>query len=453
VTVSKEITRLEHSAIQVTITVGKEDLKTEYDAIVSDYRKTLQIPGFRKGKVPEGVLQRKFGDSLKAEALGRILEHAVSAVLEDPELPPGDRPLPYATPAVQGEPTLNLETDLVFSVVYDVMPQLTLGPWQGFEVEVPQVSITEADINRELEVLQERNAIVFDKDDAAAAGAGDVLTITFAELSDTGDLIAGSERQDFVFTLGSGQNVYHLDDELVGMKRGETREIHKTYPADFYDMDLAGTSKKIRVTLTALKEKDLPELNDDFAQDVDAAYQTLEDLKASIKARLTEDLERRLRVIQTQKLMDQVIASNPVDLPESMIRLQLENQWRNVARSMHIPEEDVPNLLQKADGSSASLAEAWRPEAIRSLQSRLVLEALIQAHHITVSAEALEAEFALLAQRSKLPLEEIRAYYEPQERREYLEESLKERHVYDLLLRENTIKTGASVSYQDLVKR
>lgn len=258
-TISKEITRLEHSAIKLTITVNKEDLKAEYDQIVADYRKTLQIPGFRKGKVPETVLERKFGDSLKAETLARILDRSVTEIFEDPTFPEADRPLPYSTPEVQDEPKLDLEADLVFSVVYDVLPQITLGTWQGLAVAIPDVKITDEDIHRELEVIRERNAIVFDKDDEAGAATGDVVTIQYSELSDTGEPIPGTERQDFVFTLGSGHTIYHLDDDMIGMKRGETRDIEKTYPEDFYDMDLAGKTKKIRVGLTALKEKDLPD--------------------------------------------------------------------------------------------------------------------------------------------------------------------------------------------------
>ncbi|MDR2394631.1 MAG: trigger factor [Treponema sp.] len=451
-TISKEITRLEHSAIQLTITVGKEDLNAEYDQIVADYRKTLQVPGFRKGKVPKTVLERKFGDSLKVETLGRILDRAVTHVFEDPAFPEVDRPLPYSTPEVQGEPKLDLETDLVFSVVYEVLPQITLGTWQGLEIEVPDVHITDEDINRELEVIRERNAIVFDKDDKAEAAVGDMVTIQYSELSDTGDPIPGTERQDFAFTLGSGQNIYQVDDAMIGMKRGETRDIEKTYPEDFYDRDLAGNTKKIRVSLTALKEKDLPELNDDLAQDVDEKYKTLEDLKASIRASLTEDLERRLQTSKINKLLESIMEGSPVDIPESMIRFELDARWRNVVRSMQLPVEGLPNITERRDGSFNTLVEAWRPEVIKALHSRLIIEAIMKDRGIGASDEEMEQEYAHIATKAKTPVEEIRSYYEAQgERKDLLIDAIKDRKVNALLLAENTITIGNSLSYHDLV--
>ncbi|MDR3115215.1 MAG: trigger factor [Treponema sp.] len=450
-TISKEITRLEHSAIQLTITVGKEDLNGEYNQIVTEYRKTLQIPGFRKGKVPKTVLERKFGDSLKAETLARILERSVTQVFEDPAFPEAERPLPYSTPEVQDEPKLDLEADLVFSVVYDVMPRLSLGTWQGLVIEVPQVTITDEDINRELEVIRERNAIVFDKDDEAGAATGDVVTIQYSELSDTGEPIPGTERQDFVFTLGSGHNIYHIDDAMIGMKRGETRDIEKTYPEDFYDMDLAGKTKKIRVSLTALKEKDLPEINDDLAQDVDEKYKTLEDLKASIRARLTEDAEERLQTHKINALLKQIMETSPVDIPESMIRFQLDARWQNVVRSMQLPAEEVPNLMERKDGRFSALAEAWRPEVTKALHSRLIVDAIMKDRGIGAADEEVEQEYTRLAAQAKIPLEEIRSYYEAEAaRKDLLVDAIKDRKVNELLLAENTIKLGNPLSYLDL---
>jgi trigger factor len=453
VTISKEITRLEHSAIKLTITVSKEDVNTEYAQIINDYRKTLQIPGFRKGKVPKEVLERKFGDSLKVEALGKILDRSIAQVFEDPDFPVTNRPLPYSTPEVQDEPKLDLGADLVFAVVYDVLPTVSLGTWQGLSVEVPEVKITDEDISQELEVIRERNAIVFDKDDAAGAVPGDVVTIQYSELSPSGDPIVGTERQDFVFTLGSGQNIYHLDDAMIGMTRGETRDIEKTYPADFYDIDLAGKTKKIRVTLSGLKEKDLPELNDDLAQDVDEKYATLEDLKASIRAQLNEDLEQRLYVRKVNALLEKIMETSPVDIPESMIRFQLEARWRNVVRNMHIPQEEVPNLLERRDGSFGTLAEVWRPEVIKALHSRLIVETIMKDRNLEVSDEVIEQEYARIAARANLPVEEIRSYHEAQEeRKNMLVDTINDRQVHDVLLAENTITLGNPMSYHALVE-
>jgi trigger factor len=451
VTVSKEITRLEHSELKMTLKVGRDDVRSEYDGLVSEYSKSLQIPGFRKGKVPREVLIRKYADALKGEALEQIIEKAMGSIFEDESFPKEDRPLPYSSPRLEDEPVLDLEQDLTFSVVYDILPRFTLGQWKGLEVEVPGGEITDEDLNRELETIRERNAIVLDRDDAAGAAGGDVVTVNYCELTETGETAAGTEREDFAFTLGSGYNVYHFDDEITGMKKGETRDIEKTYQEDFEDASLAGKTKKIRVTLTALKERQLPDLDDDLAQDVDEKFKTLEDLKASIRERLTKNLERRLRDIKISKLLEKIVENTPVEVPESMIRLELDSRWRNLARQFNLPAENLIKLMEKSGKDAESIQEEWRPEAIKALHSRLIVETLMEEQHYEPGDADLEREYETMAAGSETPLEEIRKYYEQENMKEYIKEEIKERKLFDLLLAENTIKTGKKENYLDLV--
>jgi trigger factor len=244
VTVSKEVQRLEHSALQLTVTVGKDDIRSEYDALVAKYGKTIQIPGFRKGKVPREVLIRKFGDAFKSETLGNVVEKSMSGIFEDESFPKEDRPLPYSSPQLKEDGLdLDPDKDLTFSVVYDTLPNVPLGPWKGLEVEAPDAEVSDEDMDREIETIRDRNAIVLDKEDDAAAAKGDVVTVNYAELSDAGEILPGTERQDFVFTLGTGYNVFKFDDEITGMKKGESRDIEKTYGGVFEDKDLAGETR------------------------------------------------------------------------------------------------------------------------------------------------------------------------------------------------------------------
>ncbi|MDR1948325.1 MAG: trigger factor [Spirochaetaceae bacterium] len=451
-TISKEITHLEHSAVKMTVTIGKDDIRSEYDALLADYGKSIQIPGFRKGKVPREVLIRKFGDALRGEALGRIMEKAAEEIFKDESLPKEDRPLPYVRPSIEDEPKeLNIDTDLVFSLVYDILPQVTVGKRKDLEVEVPDAEVTEEDIARELEIIRERNAIVLDRDDEAPAARDDVVTLNYAELSDSGEPLAGSERRDFAFTLGSGYNPYKFDDDIAGMKRGETRDIEKTYADDFADAELAGKTKKIRVTLTALKEKQLPDLDDDLAQDVDEKYNTLEDLKAAVRDQLTQNLERRLRDIKISNLLEKIMETTPVDIPESMVTLELNARWRNLARQIGVDPEEFTKQMEASGRGQEPLFAEWRPGAVKALQSRLIVETLIRDSAFTVSEEDLEKEMETVAGESKTTLEEVKKYYEAENMRELLADDIKERRLFDLLLSENTIKKGKPAKYLDLV--
>ncbi|MDR2742666.1 MAG: trigger factor [Treponema sp.] len=451
-TVTKEIKQLEHSELQLTLTIGKDDVRSEYDALIAKYGKTLQIPGFRKGKIPREVLIRKFGEAFKGETLGNVIEKAIASVFEDESFPKENRPLPYSTPQLKDEDLkLDPDKDLTFAVTYDVLPQITIGPWKGIEIEVPDAEVSDEDLDRELEAIRERNAIVLDKDDGAEALKGDVVTVNYAEISDAGEVVPDTERQDFVFTLGTGYNVFRFDDEVAGMKKEETKEIEKSYPEDFEDKDLAGKTKKIRVTLTALKEKKLPDLDDDLAQDVDEKFTTLEDLKNSIRERLVKNLEKRLREITVSRILEKIMKTTAVDIPESMVRIELEGRWRNLARQLKVAPEELMKNMEKSSSAKDSIFEGWRPDVLKSLQSRFIVESLIKDLGIESHDEEVEKEFETIAGETGTSIDEIRKYYESDEMKGYLKEEIKERKFFDLLLSENTIKKGNHTKYLDLV--
>lgn len=453
VTVSKEITRLEHSAVKLTLTVAKDEVRSSYDSLLEEYAKVIQIPGFRKGKAPRPILERKLGEALQTDALARIVERAMTTVLEDKdELPADARPLPYSTPKIEDMPSLDLDVDMVFSVTYDTFPAIHLGPWKGLEIEVPQVVIEDDDINRELAFIQERNATVQDKDDDAPAEQNDVVTVTYAELTPEGTTAPGTERQDFVFTLGTGHNIYKIDDDILGMKKGESKDFEKSYPETFEDADLAGKTKKLRVSLTALKKKELPALDDEFAQDVDEKYKTLEDLKNSLRERLSRDVEERLQAVKINTLLEKIMEHTPVDLPESMIQLQLDRNWQNLAQRLNTPVEALKESVETAESPLTGIVQNWRPETIKLLHSRLVMEEIMKDLHIVVTDEDVKAQVKTLAGNSGTPLEEMERYYQQGEARQYLEDEVKEARAYKQLLAENIIKPGNTMKYREFAE-
>ncbi|MDR1654505.1 MAG: trigger factor [Treponema sp.] len=450
---SKELERLEKSSVKLTVTVGKDDVRSQYDDLLKDYTKNVQIPGFRRGKVPREVLIRKFGEALKGEALGRIIEKSLTEIFTDEVSTREERPLPYSTPRLQDEPKLDPDQELKFSVVYDVLPTVTIGGWKGLEAEAPEASISDEDLDRELEAIRERNAVVLDRDAGAAAEKGNVVTVDYCERDDEGNVVPSSEREDFAFTLGSGYNFYHFDDEIMGIKKGETKDFDKTYPEDFSDKHLAGKTKKLRVTLTELKEKQVPELDDDLAQDVDEKYKTLDDLKNSIRERLNRSLERQLRTMKINALLEKIMENTPVDIPESMIRAELDGRWRNLARRFGVDANELSaNMAKSGDGKGKeSIQEGWRADVTRALHSRLIVETLIEQEKLEAGDDEVEKEFERIAEETGSPVEEIEKYYQDNTMKEYLKEDIKEHKLFDVLLAENTLKPGKKMNYLDLL--
>ena len=444
--ITKEIKRLEKSNVQLNVTVPKEDIRSQYNEMLAEYTKTLQLPGFRKGKVPKEVLERKFAEALKGDAMGRIMESTLQEIFKEEGMSRSEKPLPYSTPELQGEPSLDFEKDLTFSVIYDVLPEVKIGQWKGLNVEYPYAEIDKKDIDKELEEIRERNAIVMDRDDSAAAENGNVVTIDYNILDENGnDLDSDYQRKDFVFTLGSGTNVYKFDENIVGMKKGENAEFHKKFEDDFAEPVIAGKVCKVQIALTALKEKKLPELDDDLAQDVDEKFKTLDDLKNNIKERLEKGLDARLRERKLNELLKKIMENTPVTIPASMIKAEVDGRWRRLARHYNIEPEKFRQLMELNNKE-----QEWKDEAEKALHSRLIIETLMEEQKIEASDDEVQKEFESIASANGTDIEEIKKHYDDQAVF-YLKEDIREKKITDLLLEENTLKQGKKENYLEFM--
>ena len=444
--VTKEIKRLEKSNVVLSVTVPREDVRARYDEMMKEYTKSLQLPGFRKGHVPQEVLERKFGDALKGDALGRIVEASMQEIFggegEEEKLPRNERPLPYSQPQLQEEDLeLDLDKDFKFSVIYDVLPEIKIGQWKGLKVEYPYAEVDNEVIGKELDEIRDRNAIVMDRDDDAAARNGDVTTIDYQIFGENGEAAANMQRKDFAFTLGSGTNVFKFDDDIVGMKKGETKEFDKTFGDDFFDNELAGKTRKTRITLTALKEKQLPDLDDDLAQDVDEKFKTLDDLKNSIKERLGKNLDARIKEKKLSELLAKIMENTPVIIPESMIKTEVEGRMRRIARYYNI---DI-NMMMQMTGEDR--ITEMREAAQKALHSRLIIETLMEEQNFDVTEEEIENELKQAAADNNTDLDEVKKHYENEQSMLYLKEDIREKKMIDLMFAENTIKPGKKENY------
>jgi trigger factor len=444
VAVSKETKRLEKSRLRLSFTVPKDDARAKYQETLRDYSKKLQVPGFRKGKVPEEILERKYAEALRGEALSRIIESAMQDAFKDGTLSRKEKPISYSTPVLEETPALDLDQDLQFSVVYDVLPEVKIGQWKGLDVECPYAEIEDGDINRELLEIQERNAYVTDRDDGAAAQNGDVVTINYAIFDENGGKMPDMERKDFVFTLGTKSDYYQFSADILGMKKNETKEFEKTFPGELAESALAGRTRKVEIALLSVKEKKLPEIDDELAQDVDGKFNNLEDLKNSIREKLGKNLELRLRNLKIKELLKKITENTPVDLPESLILAEIEGRIRNTASYYKIDAEALMNMM------TPEREKEWRSIAEKALHPRLIMETLIEEQNLTVTDEDVERELEQIAADAGAELEKKKKNY-GEEALYYLREEIKERRIADLLLAENNFIHGKKENYLDLM--
>jgi len=445
---SKEVTLKDNSAVELTVTIKKEAAKEAYSKLLKDYSKKIQIKGFRKGKAPSHVLEQKYGDGIKEEAAMNLVEESLKTIFDEIE----EKPLPYSTPALQeGAELKDFDEDYKFSVIYDVFPTLKVGEYKGLEIEVPDVKVLKKDEDRELEKLREQNAVVIEKTEGSVE-KDDIVTINYSELDKEGNEIEGSSREDFVFTVGTGYNIYKIDDDIIGMGKDEEKILEKNFPDDFENKDLAGKTVKIKVKVTTIKVNELPELDDELAQDISERYKTLKDLRANIKKNLNETLDKKLKEIKLEKIMDKIIGSSEIPIPESMLQAEMQNSWQNFLRQSGMDEKQILQILEMQGKSKEALIEEWKPNSEKSLKVQLLMAKLIEDEKITASEEEVEKEIKEQAEDSGQKYEEFKELIEKNNYTPHIESDIKNKKFINFLISNNTITKGKKVDYLDLLE-
>lgn len=450
--VTKEITKLEHSAVKMTVTIAKKDVADSYNATLAKYAKSVQIPGFRKGHVPTSILERKYGESLKADAAGELIDKSLNEIFED-DKESENRPLPYAQPVMEKMPEIDIDKDLTYTVTFDVFPKVSVKDFSGVTVKEPQCTVGEKELEEELKAVQERNAVVIDKKDDEKVEKDNIVTINYSELDDDGKEIAGTKRQDFVFTVGSGEDIYKIDDDIIGMKKGETKQITKKYNKNDTDKELAGKTKKISATVTALKIRNLPKLDDDLAQDVNEKYKTLDDLKKDISKNLESARSRKIDELKQNSLLSQLVEKNKFDIPASMLKAELESRWQMMAQQFQTTPEDLEKMVTASGQKKEDMLKEWTGDSEKMLKSRIIVDSLLRERNISVTPEEIDAEYQRIADEGGMKLEDVKKHYADARSKEYLIDDTKERKLYKQLFAEVKVSKGDKVAFADLFKQ
>ena len=443
---TKEFKNLEKSAVELTVTIAKKDVAETYENTLKNYVKNAQIPGFRKGHVPANVLERKYGDSIKADTLGTLIDQSFDEIFKEET---ENRPLPYAQPTMEKAPELDMTKDLTYTVKYDVFPKVEVKDFAGVNVKEPQVTITDDDLSDELKTIQERNATVTEKKDGVVE-KDNIVTINYVEVGEDGKEITDTKREDYVFTVGSGENLYKIDDEVVGMKKDETKEITKNYKKDFENSDLAGKTVKLNVTVKAVKIRDIPALDDDFAQDVNDKYKTLQDMKDDIKKNMELAVSRRVKELKNNSLLEQLVEKNKFDIPASMLAAELDGRWRMMAQQFQTTPEQLDKMIAASGQSKEAMLNEWTGDSEKMLKSRIIVDSLIRARNISVTPEEIEEQYKRIADEGGMTVEEVKKHYEDPRSKEYLIDDTKENKLYDQLYKEVKVSKGDKISFKDL---
>ena len=422
-----EFTNLEKSAVKLTVTIAKKDVQESYNSIVAKYVKSAQIPGFRKGHVPANVLERKYGDAIKADALSEIIDKSLNEIFEKET---ENRPLPYQQPVMDQVPEFDVSKDLTYTVTFDVFPKVEVKDFAGIEVKEPQVTVGDKELEDELKAIQERNAVVMDKKADETAEKDNIVTVDYKEEN-------GENRNGYVFTVGSADDIYKISDDVIGMKKDETKEVSKD-------------DKKITLTVKAIKTRQLPALDDDLAQDVSEKFKTLDDLKADIKRNLEVAKTRKIAEIKSQSLLEQLVEKNAFNIPASMLAAELDGRWRMMAQQFQTTPEQLEKMIAASGQTKEAMLEQWTGDSEKMLKSRIIVDSLLRSKNISVTPEEIEAQYAKIAEDGGMTVEEVKNHYSDPRSKEWLIEDTKEQKLYEELYKEVKVSKGDKVSFADL---
>lgn len=396
---SLQVEKLEKNMAKLTVEVPAEQfdeaLKTSYNKNKSKFN----IPGFRKGKAPQAMIEKMYGVGvLYEDAAGEIIDTTYAGAMDESGLDIVSRPEISVEQIEKGKP-------FIYTAMVAVKPEVTLGEYKGIEVEKARPEVTDADIDAELAKVQEQNSRLISVEDRAVAD-GDQTVVDFEGFVD-GVPFEGGKAESYPLTIGSHSFIDTFEEQLIGKNIGEEAEVNVTFPAEYHAEELAGKPALFKVTVKEIKVKELPELNDEFAGEV-SEFETLDEYKADIKAKLSETKEKQATTENENNVVQKVVENASMDIPEPMIDQQVRNMLEDYARRMQSQGISLEQYMQFTGMTIDQLQDQMRPQAEKRIQTRLVLEAIVAAENITVDDEAVDAEIAKMAEGYKMEADQIR---------------------------------------------
>jgi len=385
---------------KLAIEVATESVDKEMAKALADVAKKAKIPGFRPGKAPKPVVERHYGEEVRSEVLNRLISEAYLHALNEQKL------IAVDMPKIDNVSSLEKGSPLSFTATVEVRPEIKLGTYEGIEVKDAPVSVSEEEILQTVNRLREMYAQL-EVVEGQALDKDHTAIIDFEGFHD-GKPIAGAKASDYTLMLGTGSLVAGFEEQLVGMTKGETRELSVTFPADYTSKELAGKDARFTVTLKEVKKKVLPELNDEFAKDI-GDHQTADELKVRIK----EDLEVRKKneaaSAQREELMNKLVSSYTFDVPEGLVEKELMSMARTQAMRAARQGMDLKNF------DIAQFRLTNRDLATKRVKGLLLLDEIANRENIEVTDDEVNMALAAAAQGSGRKLDEVRKYYESQE--------------------------------------
>ena len=397
---SLQVEKLEKNMAKLTVEVPAEQFEAALKTSYNKNKNKFNIPGFRKGKAPQAMIEKMYGAGVFYED---AVDEAINASYPDAAKESGLEIV--SRPEISIE---QVEKGKAFIYVASVAtkPEVTLGEYKGIEVEKAKPEVTDADVEAELKKVQEQNSRLVTVEDRAVAD-GDQTVIDFEGFVD-GKAFEGGKAEDYTLVIGSHSFIDTFEDQLIGKNIGEDVEVNVTFPAEYHAAELAGKPATFKVKIKEIKMKELPELNDEFASEV-SEFETLDAYKEDVKNKLAETKQAQATAENENNVVQKVVDNAQMDIPAPMVDEQVRNMIEAYARRLQSQGISFDQYLQFTGSTIEQLQEQMRPQAELRLRTRLVLEAVVAAEKIEPSDELVEAEIKKMSENYKMDVEQIKS--------------------------------------------
>ncbi|CAM3908446.1 trigger factor [Geobacillus sp. FSL K6-0789] len=412
----------------LTVEVDAEQVNKGLDAAFKKVVKNIALPGFRKGKVPRVLFEKRFGvEALYQDALDILLPEAYAKAVEEAGIEPVSMPEIDIEQMEKGK-------SLIFKAKVTVKPEVKLGQYKGLEVEKMDTTVTDEDVENELKRLQENYAELVVKEDGTVEN-GDTVVIDFEGVVD-GEPFEGGKAENYSLEIGSGTFIPGFEEQLVGMKAGEEKEIQVTFPEEYHAEQLAGKPATFKVKVHEVKAKQLPALDDEFAKDVDEEVETLDELKAKIRARLEEAKKNEAETALRNAVVEKAAANAEIDIPAVMVQNETDRMLREFDQRLQMQGLNLQLYYQFSGQDEAALREQMKEDAEKRVRAALTLEAIAKAENIEVTDEEVEEELQKMAEAYNLSVDKLKELLGSLDG---VKEDLKWRKTIDFLVEHSTV--------------
>ena len=406
---SLQVEKLEKNMAKLTIEVSADDLEKALQSAYMKQKNKIAMPGFRKGKVPRQMIEKMYGAEIfYDDAANELIPKAYADAYDECDLEIVSRPEINVVQIEKGKP-------FIFTADVATKPEVTLGEYKGLEVEKVSTRVTQKEIDAKVQEEAEKNAREITVEDRPVQD-GDQVILDFEGFVD-GVAFEGGKGENYPLTIGSGSFIPGFEDQLIGAEAEKEVEVNVTFPEDYHAEDLKGKAAVFKCTVHEIKAKELPEIDDEFAAEV-SEFDTLEEYTSDIKAKLKEQKSAEGKRKQEDAVVEQAIKNAEYEIPQPMIETETIQMADDFARRLQSQGLSMEQYFQFTGLTAEKMMEEFRPQAVKRIETRLVLEAIVKAENIEISDEKLDEELVKMAESYNMEVEKLKEFMGENEKKQ-----------------------------------